>query len=296
MKQRIYLLSVKTMTTYLLVGISATLMVQAQAGGKCADISGGWYATETVTLTCSYRGEKDTTKEKGGGFITMNQSRCAINYIVPTIKEIRKGTVDNNSLSMTGKFIVILQGRAKITKNIAKMKGVIKSGSLIKLTGEGVATGTLEGSSFSCKGTSTGKLTRDTADLVVKDVILSNTTPIPNLSFDVGATVKNKGTITSNGSKLHFYRSKDSKINTNDLKLVADEGVAVVPALLPGGELRVSQSVSIGSTGTFWVGACAKPVYGELTSSAKNCSTGIKVTVEELDFSIIPIIQPLLGH
>lgn len=286
MKPRILLSVVNISVMYLIVGVAATIIVRAYA---CADISGEWYIEETATVTCSAAGDSETFTETQSGYIFMNQSGCNISYVHPQVDVTRSGTVGDNTLQMTGPLLLPFAPGINVTENILNITGTIQRVNLIDFTGNGRASGTIDGIRFSCTATSTGTMDRESADLTVTEVTVSTTTPHTGKSFTINATVRNQGTASSNSTTLRYYRSSDSTISMADLQL----STSTVPILFPGGISIESKPVSINASGTFWIGACIDPVNIEYPTT-NNCSTGVQIAVTEHVFSIAPMIQLLL--
>ena len=111
-------------------------------------------------------------------------------------------------------------------------------------------------------------------DLVVTGVSVSDSMPEKDGSFTINATVLNQGEGSSTSTTLRYFRSTNATISSSDTQLATDP----VGALAVGGSSPESASVSIGTAGTFWVGACVDPVSGE-SSTGNNCSTGVQVVV-----------------
>jgi len=128
-----------------------------------ADISGVWFARETVTATCSLLGEEETFDLGGNAFVTINQNGQQVSYIPPggTSDLIRTGLVTGNSVQFSGKFIIPVEGVDIIfTQNVATSNGTV-SGNSMHLTGVGVARGTVVGiGELQCTGNSTATFTR----------------------------------------------------------------------------------------------------------------------------------------
>lgn len=127
----------------------------------CANIAGIWNASETVTLTCCLGGDCETQPLSGTDTITIQQNGCNISYdidlgVYGTFT--RTGTIDGNKIHLSGLF-VILQPWCTATQNTIDINGTV-NGDQIDLQGSGIANGSCDGSSFSCTGDSTTRLTR----------------------------------------------------------------------------------------------------------------------------------------
>jgi hypothetical protein len=111
-------------------------------------------------------------------------------------------------------------------------------------------------------------------DLIVTSPGVSDTTPATTQSFTISATVKNQGAGSSTSTTLRYFLSADSTISTADTELSTDS----IPGLSAAASSAWSEAVSIGSVGTFWVGACVNAVADE-SNTGNNCSSGVQVTV-----------------
>ena len=113
-------------------------------------------------------------------------------------------------------------------------------------------------------------------DLVVTGPGVSDNTPETGQNFTINATARNQGNASSASTTLRYYRSSNSLITTLDTQI----GTDAVGGLAPGGSSPESAAVSIGTAGTWWVGACIDPVGGE-SATTNNCSTAVQVTVSD---------------
>jgi hypothetical protein len=111
-------------------------------------------------------------------------------------------------------------------------------------------------------------------DLVVENMSVSNTNPTAGQNFTASAVVRNQGSATSDSTTLRYYQSSNSTISTGDTQLSTDG----VSSLTPGATSSESDSVSIPTAGTYWIGACVDPVPDE-SNTSNNCSSGVQVTV-----------------
>jgi len=128
---------------------------------SCIDISGNWFAQESITFTCSFLGETDTETQSGSGSTFITQDGCNISYpsIPPDVT--RHGVVEGNQVTVTGPFAIPVDSGFTVTfsHNAATASGTATS-SQINLNGSGSVSGTANGSPFSCTGTSTATFTR----------------------------------------------------------------------------------------------------------------------------------------
>lgn len=111
-------------------------------------------------------------------------------------------------------------------------------------------------------------------DLAVFSPSVSETTLNIDQNFTVDATVLNGGDADSEPTTFRIKRSSDSVVDASDSDLAS----TALPALAPGDSRREEAIVSIAEPGTFWVGACADLIPGEIFTN-NNCSDGIQVTV-----------------
>ena len=116
-----------------------------------------------------------------------------------------------------------------------------------------------------------------TVDLVVTSASVSDNTPESGQSFDLTASVGNRGTGEADAATLRYYRSTDATITTGDTEV----GTDAVSALAPEGTSDESITLTAPSTaGTYYYGACVDPVSGE-SDTGNNCSSAVRVTVTD---------------
>ena len=120
-------------------------------------------------------------------------------------------------------------------------------------------------------------------DLSVPAIDASPRDPQPGAAFSISATVSNEGSAAAGASYARFYRSSNSTISANDTEI----GSVALAALAAGGETTVSFTASAptGTLQSFWVGACADPVAGEVVT-ANNCSQGVEIVPEAPDLDV----------
>ena len=128
---------------------------------SCVDISGNWFAQESVTLTCSFLGETDTETQSGSGWTFITQNRCNISYSSIPADVIRNGVVDGNWVTVTGPFAFPVDSGITVnfSYNLATASGTGTSNQ-IDLNASGSVSGTANGAPFSCTGTSIATFTR----------------------------------------------------------------------------------------------------------------------------------------
>jgi hypothetical protein len=258
----------------LVVTGAATIAAFAQESGSCVDISGPWNGTENISLTCAAMGEQETVTESGSGAITINQTGCEINYQAAGADFIRRGTVADRNVRISGPTLVESIPDVQLTENSLQAEGVIQGESTLELNGQIRLRGTFEGVEFACTGSSRALLTRIHSDMVINQVAVSHTAVQTHEPFVIDATVRNNGNISSARTTLRYLLSEDPVITRGDTELSAE----AFGSLPQGGSSRRSRELSIDTAGTYWVGACVDPVMGEAPTN-NNCSTGVKVTV-----------------
>jgi len=286
MKLRFLFTAVNILVMYLVTGVAATAIIQAYA---CTDISGRWLVDETADINCTSTGP---INQSAYDYITMNQTGCNISYMrnIGQYSVLRSGVIrEDGSLTMSGKLVIFNEGVTEHENNLT-INGTLVNAGLISFTGEGSASGSLGGATETCTATTSGTFTRDTSDLVVSAVGVSNDKPITDRTFTINATVKNQGQFSADSTTLRYYRSADATITTGDTQIATD----AVPALGPGGSSAKSKAVSIVPTGNFWIGACVDPVSREAPIT-NNCSNGVKITVREQVVPITSIYMLLFG-
>ncbi len=113
-------------------------------------------------------------------------------------------------------------------------------------------------------------------DLAVA-VVVPDGEVAPGGSFELRATVRNRGGAASSSTTLRYYRSSDASIATSD----AEVGTDAVGALAAGADGAGSLTLSAPTTpGTYYYGACVDAVAEE-TNTANNCSAAVALTVRE---------------
>ena len=111
------------------------------------------------------------------------------------------------------------------------------------------------------------------ADLTVAAPMASDANPAAGASFTLSATVRNRGTGSSNATEVRFFRSTDATITVADTQVA----VANVPALAASGSVTASADVSAPAAGgTYHYGACVDAVPGE-AETGNNCSPAVTV-------------------
>ena len=112
-------------------------------------------------------------------------------------------------------------------------------------------------------------------DLLIQSVSTDSSGIRVQKTFGLSATVRNVGNAAAPQAILTAYRSDDATIDDRDVELDTTE----VPGLEANSQGLVSLAItSSPSAGSYWYGACASPVSGEV-DSLNNCSTGVQVAV-----------------
>ena len=115
-----------------------------------------------------------------------------------------------------------------------------------------------------------------TPDLVVDSPAVSDVSLV-GASFTLSATVRNKGNVRSDPTKLRYYRSTDTTITTGDTAV--GSYVGGVNYLSPSGSSDHSTNLTAPATpGTYYYGACVDSVSGE-SDTTNNCSAAVTVQV-----------------
>ena len=114
-------------------------------------------------------------------------------------------------------------------------------------------------------------------DLVVESPSVTDSTLTAGEAFTFRATVRNQGTGRAGSTTLRYYRSDNSGITTGDTQVGTDS----VSGLSASDNSPESVSLTAPSAArTYYYGACVDAVSGE-SNTGNNCSSGIRVTVEE---------------
>ena len=112
-------------------------------------------------------------------------------------------------------------------------------------------------------------------DLMVDSPTVSGNTLTTGQSFDLDATVRNRGNGSSPATTLRYYRSTNATISSND----SEVGTDTVDGLAASATSAESISLNAPSgAGTYYYGACVDDVSGE-SNTDNNCSSGVSVTV-----------------
>ena len=130
-------------------------------------------------------------------------------------------------------------------------------------------------------------------DLVVVSPSVSEREVEAGDEFEFSATVRNDGGRRAPVTRLHYYRSSDPTITTNDVRVSGRGGQISdrVPVLDPGEDSDEDiDLIAPDSADTYYFGACVAAVSGE-SETSNNCSPGVAVTVES-DFQGAPDLVP----
>ena len=120
-------------------------------------------------------------------------------------------------------------------------------------------------------------------DLIVESPSVDDTTPTPEQSITLRATVRNQGTGQAATTTLRYYRSTNATITTGDTEVGSSDAISALAATATSEQ---SSSVTAPTTaGTYYYGACVVAVSGE-TDVSNNCSTGVQVTVGAPDLVV----------
>ena len=114
-------------------------------------------------------------------------------------------------------------------------------------------------------------------DLVVAPFSVTDSRPTAGASFALSATVRNDGDGDAPATTLHYYRSTDAAITTDDTEV----GTAAVSALAAAATAVESVDLTApADPGTYYYGACVDAVPDEADTS-NNCSASVQVTVAD---------------
>jgi len=113
-------------------------------------------------------------------------------------------------------------------------------------------------------------------DLEIPTASVSPSTPLTGQSFELRATVRNRGTGTSTATTLRYYRSFGYTISASDTQL----GMDAVGALSPrtSGDQKTITLTAPEAAGTYYYGACVESIPGEPYTD-NNCSSAVRLTV-----------------
>ena len=119
-------------------------------------------------------------------------------------------------------------------------------------------------------------------DLAVDTPTVNQSSLVIGYNFSLFASVRNRGSATSEATTLRYYRSTHSTITTGDTEVGTDS----VGSL----DSSSSSDQSIGlpapsATGTYYYGACVDAVSSE-SDTTNNCSASVKVTVGAPDLVV----------
>ena len=129
-------------------------------------------------------------------------------------------------------------------------------------------------------------------DLIVDSATASDHEPEAGASFDLGATVRNRGNSQSPGATLRYYRSTDALISADDTELKSE---AVGNLAASASSARSASLTSPDEDGCYFCGACVDDAAGD-TATANNCSRPVEILVgEPPDLDITRVRHNLFG-
>lgn len=199
----------------------AVFLERALLGPECANVKGTWKFTNNGVLNCISEGDTITEYPSGSGIIAINQDGCNVSWNEPNSNELRSGTIDGNSIQVSGIFAIPSVPGFIFTENNYSAIGTVDEHT-INLNGSGIAIGTYEGVAGSCEGTDTLKLTR---------------------CFDVAVAVLDGGPISTCvdcGVWFKLAIIKNQAMNVDPDRVIAEEFPADTLVSLPQ-ETRVNQ-------------------------------------------------------
>ena len=110
-------------------------------------------------------------------------------------------------------------------------------------------------------------------------------------SFTLEATVRNQGDGSAGATTVHYYRSADPTIATDDVA-VGSAAVAVLGAAVSS---RYAVEIKVpADSGTYYYGACVDAAEGE-SDTTNNCSAGVRVEVAGNGGPDLVVEDPLGG-
>ncbi|MEZ5471694.1 MAG: CARDB domain-containing protein [Marinicella sp.] len=131
----------------------------------------------------------------------------------------------------------------------------------------------------------------DCPDLQVGSISLSDYSPDVNESFTIYAEVDNSGNVTSSPTTLRYYQSTNIFIDDNDTLLGTDN----VSNIAAGSNQEHNITVSINTSGNYYIGACVDPISNELDLN-DNCSLGQSITVSTPSNPDLTVDTPTLSN
>ena len=119
-------------------------------------------------------------------------------------------------------------------------------------------------------------------DLSIDTPTVGNSTLVIGYNFSLFATVRNRGSATSEATTLRYYRSTDLTITSGDTEVGTDS----MGSLDSSSSSDQSIGLSAPSTkGTYYFGACVDAVTDE-SDTTNNCSASVRVTVGAPDLVV----------
>ena len=115
----------------------------------------------------------------------------------------------------------------------------------------------------------------DMYDIRVNNGTVSNSTPQAYEAFNVTATVRNLGDISSIATNINYYLSNNNTISHFDELLstkysgILDKNISRI----------LVQSLTLNTPGSYWVGACFDDPYDFDQEGSNDCTDGIQITV-----------------
>ena len=129
-------------------------------------------------------------------------------------------------------------------------------------------------------------------DLIVDSATTSDGAPEAGASFDLGATVRNRGNRQSPAATLRYYRSTDALISSDDTELKF-ESVGRLAA--SASSARSTSLTAPDEDGCYFCGACVDDAEGD-SATANNCSRPVEILVgEPPDLDITRVRHNLFG-
>ena len=117
----------------------------------------------------------------------------------------------------------------------------------------------------------------DGPDLIVDSAAASDGAPAASASFDLSATVRNRGNGNSPEATLRYYRSTDALISSDDTELEHESVGVLSPS---ASSARSTTLTAPAEDGCYFCGACIDEVEGE-SANANNCTRPVEILVGE---------------
>jgi outer membrane protein assembly factor BamB len=258
----------------LLLILAYTPALSSNVIAACVDIAGPWSCSENAIITCSAAGESETQHVSGSGDTTFVQNGCSVFYTVPRTTYTRSGTIQGNSVTLSGILAVFASGVIVRENNLTVWGTISPDTRTMSMDGSGFASGTFEGIEGSCTATSQVSCTRYISNFLLMvskagtgtgTVIASpygiNCGGVCSASYAQGTTVTLTATADS-GSDFTGWSGACSGTGTCVVTVNWDTQVTAnfipqvgTPKWSYTTEGQIYSSPAVGSDGTIYVGS-----------------------------------------